>query len=70
MEDRCVICGMDVSDLSRHCCLNCERKIDNMKMLGKMLEKDFSFSETDEIIAQERKHTYEYLKAQIKSVRN
>lgn len=46
------------------------RKIDNIKMLGKMLEKDFSFSETDEIIAQERKHTYEYLKAQIKSVRN
>ena len=30
MEDRCVACGTDVSDQSRHYCLNCERKIDNM----------------------------------------
>lgn len=30
MEDRCVVCGIDVSDQSRHYCLNCEREKDNI----------------------------------------
>jgi len=30
MEDRCVACGIDVSDQSRQYCLNCERRTDNM----------------------------------------
>ena len=30
MEDRCVACGIDVSDQSRQYCLNCERKTNNM----------------------------------------
>lgn len=30
MEDRCVACGIDVSDQSRQCCFNCESKTNNM----------------------------------------
>ena len=30
MEDRCVACGIDVSDQSRQYCLNCARESDIM----------------------------------------
>ena len=30
MEDRCVMCGTDISDLSKQYCLNCEIGVDNM----------------------------------------
>ena len=39
MEDKCVICGADVSDQSRHYCLNCEVNINNMNTTAQSIYK-------------------------------
>ena len=39
MEDRCIICGADVSDQSKWHCLNCERKINNMNTTAQSIYK-------------------------------
>lgn len=39
MEDKCIICGADVSDQSKWHCLNCERKINNMNTTAQSIYK-------------------------------